>query len=457
MKLIVFAALFGRIFQTATAWKINTDLNHEGILMEGPKKIVFLAGPHNSAYMSVQKYIANWANPFMVGHIRSKALSNWRWAGDDIHKLILEPDEANTEVWEHIKEKFQDENSNGAIIGSANFDQIGSAASHDALSVMKKIIEYLGAQPSDVTVILNYRTPRLDQWTSMWKHAEEDYAESTYEDWLCDTHDKEHERNIRLDMLGARTNPLNAANEFLNQGWDVKMLETAGLEAADINIVQVIVCQILQGTTVEGPIFKHEYVSNHANEGDKEFTELNGTDAELAEELFRFRDCAYQNKLKGYLADGKMDLLYNHSMFATCDGSKDFYYQRLAENPEIMYSALLGQLKCPNHEVEWTGKTIGQAVGIEEETTEEKKASSIKKEKSKSSSGGGNSMSSLLPVLLALIFTYQVYKLNLKRPMRKAWASSHGTAIETLEMGHERDPKAEMVALTGGGGKPNND
>lgn len=460
---IVFTAILSTLLlQSTGAWKINTEPTHEVVLLDGPKKIVFLAGPHNSAYTSVKKYIANWAAPFQPGHVRSRALYNWRWASDDIHKLILEADEPNTEVWDELKEKFGEEGSNGVIVGSANFDQLGPAASHDALSAMKKIIDFLGVQASDVTVLLTYRTPRFDQWVSMWKHADEDYAESTYEDWLCDTHDKEHERNKRLDMLGARSNPLGAANVFLNQGWDVKMLETAGMDAAEINIVQVVVCQILQGNCVDNRIFKHEYVANHVNTGDKEFTELNDTDVELSEDLFRFRDCAYQGKLQSHLSDGKMDLLYNHSMFATCDGRKDFYYQRLAENPEIMYSALLSQLKCPNHDVQWTGKTIGQALGTEKETEKEKKSTGglkKKKEKGEPSSGGG--FSSLFPMILASLFCYQAYKINLKRPLRKSRSkpASNGTAIETLEMmEHEKDPNAEMVSLvTGVGAKPNKD
>ena len=98
---------------------------------------------------------------------------------------------------------------------------------------------------------------------------------------------------------------------------------------ADINIVQVVVTQILQGKTKNGLIVHHEYVKNHANEGDREFTEFEEKDIALTEDLFRYRDCAYQSELTTYMADKTLDVMYNHTLFSTCDGSKSDLYQRL--------------------------------------------------------------------------------------------------------------------------------
>ncbi|KAL3930548.1 MAG: hypothetical protein SGBAC_011715 [Bacillariaceae sp.] len=474
-------------------WAINTDEKHEAILLAGGKKIVFLTGPHNSGSWSVRKFVAKWAAPAIEGHLRSKALSNWRWGGNNVHKLITEPDEANEEVWEELKAKFEEPDSNGVIIGSQFFDQVGPSAKHDAVAAMKKIIETLGVEDpkKDVLVVEHYRTPRFDQFTSMWKHADGEYSESTYEDWLCDTHNKPDEQAKRLDMLGAKSNPLGASLAYLEQGWEVKLLETTGMDNADINVVQVVVTQILQGRTVNNLIASHEYVKNRANEGDRDFTEFNDTQTELAEELFRYRDCAYLPKLKPYMAASEktLEVLYNHSLFSTCDGgSKAELYQRLVDNPEIMYSALLQQLKCPNHDVDFAGHTtIAQALGYETQTESEKqeaiqhkidptmakKPSSGKKSSGGGSSAGGSSSPSTMliafQILTVALFGYQVFKINLSRPLRKPEppkSTIRNTPSMELEMEYGEDPElvgdnnnniiaSEMVKLAPSTGKGN--
>lgn len=481
-SLFVLVVIFMAILPTTTnasAWPINKESEHEAILLGGNKKIVFLAGPHNSAYNSVRKFVAKWAHPFTKGHVRTESLANWRWGGDDIHKLITEPNEPNTEVWELLQAQFEEPESNGVIVGSAFFDQIGSSAMHDGLSAMKNIIKHLGViDPKDVLVIEHYRTPRFDQWISMWKHADGEYAESTYEDWLCDTHNKPEEQAKRLDMLGARTNTLGATLAYLKEGWEVKLLETTGMDNSDINIVQVVVTQILQGKTKNGVIVHHEYVKNHANEGDRDFTEFEEADIALSEDLFRYRDCAYQTDLMPYIGDKTLDVLYNHSLFSTCNGSKRDLYQRLVDNPENMYSALLRQLKCPNHDVDFAGHTtIKQALGLEPMSEVEKKEASehkIKVTKASSSSGdsGGPSSSSssssspmviVMQVILAALFGYQVYKINLTRPLRKP-EPKLSSRRPSMEIEFDQDPElvgdsdakaSEMVRLAPSTGKGN--
>ncbi|CAJ1960366.1 unnamed protein product [Cylindrotheca closterium] len=462
---------------TANAWPINTDQEHEALLLGGNKKIVFLAGPHNSAYYSVYKFVSKWSKAKEEGHVRTYALTNWRWGGNDIHKLITEPEEENEEIWEKLQSRFDEPDINGVIVGSAFFDQIGPSAKHDALSAMKKIIEKLGVSKEDVLVIEHYRTPRFDQFVSMWKHADGEYEESTYEDWLCDTHNKPDEQTKRLDMLGARTNPLGASLAYLNEGWEVKLLETTGMDSSDINIVQVVVTQILQGRTVNGLIASHEYVKNHDNEGERDFVEFNDTDIALAEELFRYRDCAYQPKLMPFTTEKTLDVLYNHSLFSTCDGSKTELYQRLMEHPQIMYSALLRQLKCPNHDVDFAGHTtIAQALGYEKMSEAEKKEAvqttiqvSNKSTSSGSTSGAAGASKPpsatliLMQMVTAALFGYQVFKINLARPLRKPEPPASRRPSAEIEFEYE-DPQlqedydvegSEMVKLTASTGKGN--
>ena len=126
---------------------------------------------------------------------------------------------------------------NGVILGTEEFDQVGPDAIYDALGAMKKIVGHLKiSDPKDVTVVINYREPRLDQWISIWKHAEGDFANSTYEDFLCLTHNDDVSKASRFDMLGSQMNPLLAAKEFLKQGWNVKVIDMSGVEEAGKDI-----------------------------------------------------------------------------------------------------------------------------------------------------------------------------------------------------------------------------
>jgi len=459
---VILVATISILPTTTDAWPINTEPTHDAIFLGGNKKVVFLAGPHNSAYYSIRKFVGKWAVPYVKGHPRTRSLKNWRWGGDEIHKLITEPEEENTEIWELLKERFEDSDSNGVIVGSAFFDQIGPAALHDALSAMKKIIEYLGVtDPKDVVVVESYRTQRFDQWTSMWKHADGEYAESTYEDWLCDTHNKLDEQKKRLDMLGARTNPLGASLAYLKEGWEVKLLETAGMKQADVNIVQVVATQILQGHTEDGVIKRHEYAKPHANEGDREFSEFDDAATALAEDLFRYRDCAYQTDLTPYMADKSLEVLYNSSLFGTCDGSKMDLYQRLVDNPEIMYSALLRQLKCPNHDVDFAGHTtIGQALGSEKMTEAEKQEAGKHKIMQATDTNSSWSPFDFLQILVAGACGILVYRINLTRPLRKPEPPRRVPSMDGLD--YDKDPElvegsdakaSEMVKLAPSAGR----
>lgn len=53
-------------------------------------------------------------------------------------------------------------------MGTEEFDRVGKNPDthYDGLYAMKSVVDAvkLHSSPSDVTVVLNYRTPRVDQW-----------------------------------------------------------------------------------------------------------------------------------------------------------------------------------------------------------------------------------------------------------------------------------------------------
>lgn len=399
---------------TTYAWNANYEPNHEAIYMGNNenKKLVFLVGPHNSAYTSVEQFIQSYHGPFRKGHPNLRSLTYWRWGGNNPN-IVIDPTNPNVDEYlKSIKETFEkdDGDMNGIVVSSQWFDQVGSDATYDAISAMDRVVTYLNVHPKDVMVIVNYRTPRVEQWISMWKHVTEGYyAESTYEEWMCDTHDvyswddNEEERNLRRDMLGARMNPLNAVSVYLQQGYNVKLIDLGGVDKSGQSLVHVVAAQILLGETSDGLVTHHKSKDWHFNSGEKEFTELNDKEYGKIERLFRFRDCSYQRTLKEYTLTGQLEIMYKDSMwnwtipendnpldafhklphdyysrqgggkngvYEVCDSRQTPYYTKLANDTDALYSALLSQLECKYHEIKTPETSMNAALGMSENEIE---------------------------------------------------------------------------------------
>jgi hypothetical protein len=334
--------------------------NHDPIQLDS-KRIVFFAGPHSSASTSVEEFMGEWAiGGHQGGHPHTVALQYWRWPlvqgtygmhGVKVFgRLVTEPD--NTELHDiilaAIQEKFE-EAENGVIVGTEEFDQVGPDATYDGLQAMQKIIEHLDLKDEDITVVINYRAPRLDQWVSIWKHQEGDFMDSTYEDFLCISHNDPHEKQIRFDMLGAQMNPLNAAKVYLEQGWKVKLIDMGGVESADKDISHVIGCRVLFGGCTEGFLGALGDELPRENAIERPFDELNDEESAKMEELFRNRDCGYQPLLQKHIENGNMEIEYLDTLWQTCDSGRKSYYADLVDNTDVLFHAFLSQLECKNN------------------------------------------------------------------------------------------------------------
>lgn len=419
--ILIFCILISSPY-LGSAWKSRPVQYGEQAAVElgGNPKIVFLAGPHNAAFTSVKIFLSKFSGPFRIGHQRTKSMNYWRWGGgENIEKLVTNPDSAES-VLSELKNANKLE-ANGMVLASPMFDQVGPYATYDALKSMKKVTDYFHVSPSDVTVILHYRAPRVEQFISMWKHTTPEGMSFT--DWMCDAYPDEKEKALKLDQLGARMNPLNAAVEFLKAGYDVKLVDLGGL-TPDQHILHVVGCEILQGYCINGRIYKHEDNVPQHNVGEKKFDELTKKgDYDNAEKLFQLRDCAYQKALEGYEGNGKFEFLHkNATVWSTCEAANEENYIRLAHEPEIMYSALLSQLDCGDKKVSESGMSMEQALST--------KTYHGKRYNADSSSGSFS-----FPMLLVVImFGYQAYSLNLKRPLRNRSTKNSVVVDEDAEM-----------------------
>jgi hypothetical protein len=218
------------------------------------KRVVFFAGPHKAASTSVEQWFYNY---YTKQDSDQFALRHWKWPiikgplSDQLdeqfkifQELVQQPDNAELkeEIMVGIQEAF-DASETGIIMGTEEFDQVGHYATYGAVDSMTEILQRLGVAKEEVTVILNYRTPRLDQWISVWKHDEN----PSYRSFMCDSQDDDDLRNERIQSLATQMDPLFAARTFLKEGWTVKLIDMGGVIKANLDIINVIACDILEG------------------------------------------------------------------------------------------------------------------------------------------------------------------------------------------------------------------
>ena len=280
-------------------------------------------------------------------------------------RLVTEPDNEilHKSILDAIADSFKVA-ENGVIVGTEEFDQVGPDATYKAIPAIKKILRRLDVKNEDVTIVVNYRSPRLDQWVSIWKHEEGDFMDSTYEDFLCQSHNDPAERKRRFDMLGAKMNPLGAAQVFLEEGWKVKLIDMGGVENQDRDVSHVIGCRVLLGGCLDGFLGSLGDELPRENTVEKPFDELNDEESGKMEQLFQNRDCGYQNSLQKWIDNGQMEIEYQDALWKTCDSSRNKYYTSLVGATEVLFNAFLSQLECKDnpHNLR-DGVTMDQALG----------------------------------------------------------------------------------------------
>jgi hypothetical protein len=369
-------------------------------------KLVVFAGPHKSASTAVEEFFHVYAS----GHSRSDddgnklhlqdrkktfGLRYWLWPQiSGVATTNAEPENPSkifghlvtdsndpvlkSEILAGIRVAWETEGIEGVIIGSELFDQVGPSVDYDAAKAVSEIVEFVNTNPASVTVVLNYRTPRLDHWASMWKHEAtgvspdgENFA-LEYEQWLCNKDKSDQHVNV----LSTQMNPFNAAEAYVNLGFNVKLIDMEGAKLAGRDVVHVIACDIATAVCDDGSVRNHGDDDLQKNSIDIEFSALTMNQRADAEKLFRYRDCAYKDLRENVL----FGVLYNHSVWADCEDKSAKIYHQLREDPSYMYKALVDQITCPTS----TGHPIPKS-----DRVSMKDALNGVQSKESSSSGGG--------------------------------------------------------------------
>eukprot|EP00934_Nitzschia_sp_Nitz4_P008258 Nitzschia sp. Nitz4//scaffold63_size106090//58301//59884//NITZ4_004394-RA/size106090-processed-gene-0.127-mRNA-1//1//CDS//3329555987//8248//frame0 len=380
------------------------------------EKLVMFAGPHRSASTSVEQFLYSAAAGHSTDDPDRKSkvgLKEWIWphidygvaiesnetdveVGDDrpfklFGKFVTEPtnDLLQHEVLEGLRAASIIPGVKGMVLGTEWFDQVAGGgddsskalkfeqliqekieemdaeADHplahvaphqyhnEGLTAMKKIVDYLEFHAEDVTVVINYRTPRLDQWASLWashisrtSRGDLTAATENYTAWLCNP----ELYDDFISLLATQMNPLHAAEAYLAEGWKVKLIDMGGVEADNREVTHVISCDILTGECNDGQLFCHRTDNPHEEETSADLEDLSTSQKKDAEALFRNRDCAFERALT---KNPNFEILYKDSIWSECSRSliNEQMYAILKEKASVMYMALLSQVRCPEWEL----------------------------------------------------------------------------------------------------------
>lgn len=321
-----------------------------------PKRLVFFAGPHKAASKSVEKFFHLHASGY-GGAAIAQGLEGWLWPAVEedlwINGHPIEPQEVfNLLVSESSNATAQrilrtsirdawDASEFGVILGTPEFDRVGQTpfTKQNGLEAMKAVVYHLRLSPDDVTVVLNYRTPRRDQWISLWKHLE---RMAPYGYWLCNGN-----RDEQLEVLDTALNPLKLAEAYRKEYWKVALIDMGGVEEEELDVSHVLACEVLSHTTCDGgfvvPIM--ETYKENAKEVKEEFVHApSDADQEEIEKLFRERDCFYRDQL---FDDTDFQVLHNASLWKHCytDEKSEGLYSNYTD-PNNLLDAMKSQRNC---------------------------------------------------------------------------------------------------------------
>lgn len=334
------------------------------------KKLYVLAGPRRAATSSVADFFYQWARgpqPNRKSGKKYHPLAKFRWPmvyGPASNKTDTEmpykrfnslvTDYGNEplrkEILEAIKRDWELADVDSIIFGGDKFDQVGADAKegYDALRAVRDVVEFIGAEPGCVTVIVNYRDIRFEHWVSMYGDgmlADTKEDPMPYNEHMC----VEESTTVRLQELGTSMNPMLVAESYLREGWQVKMIDMGGVESKGTDIAHTIACDIMGGHCDDDGWVKghHEEVfSNKFLQYD--FDHLSREEIDLSEKLFRYRDCAFQEDLQTH---PWFTVIKEEGIWTDCQHDKDheWIYQSFRDpttGTKLFYDALLSQVDC---------------------------------------------------------------------------------------------------------------
>jgi hypothetical protein len=335
------------------------------------KELVVFAGPHKTSETSVEEFFYSFAgSPDIKDSPEQQALKDWIWPqiiDDSLTFLPIGPyaiyqylvtkaddDKVQQVLLQGIQDQFEMA-TKGIIIGNAEFDRVGASpySHYDSIAAIQRVVDRLDITKEDVTIVLLYKTPRIDQWLGIFNFEviEVTKGDYSYDEFVCDPTYSQH----AWEYLDAAMNPLRAATLFREQGWKVKLIDLHGVKEAKIDVEHVIGCEVLGGDCHEGWLKNLKYITfEHDTVKDDEMTPaqeatfggLTHSEQDDLDKLLLVRDCKYES----LALDSGVTILYEYRIWETCKYAPLGAPERLTDT-DFFLNAIQSQVDCNKHAV----------------------------------------------------------------------------------------------------------
>lgn len=314
------------------------------------KHLVFLAGPRQSDSSEVDHFFHTHA---LGTKANNTGLKGWVWPiinaelPGEKHRYFENFfwNAQNATVKNILMESIQDawkSAEHGVIIGAEGFGNTRGDPQSVGLKTMDEIISKLNVPMEHVHVVMLYRSPRLDQWVSLYHHN----AIYDYESFVCEEDYTEHLANIPM-------NPFMVASVYREHGWNVATIDVAGTHNKELDLSHTVACRVLPKTECQNDWIAglEDQTTRDERVNLGEFTGLPLSQQNELEGMFQGRDCYYKDKLE---SDNGFKVVHEEAVWVKCgtsDSEKDRYHQ-LTDN-EHFFDLIKTQIGC--------GKSRGKA------------------------------------------------------------------------------------------------
>jgi hypothetical protein len=277
------------------------------------QRIILLAGPHKTGSSSSQiiarhfarllKNSWNWIDPPEVNDVttllKRKQMATLMFTLTNRSTYRMKRSTNSSEMLTMYRTEIRKQLELGLniLLGSEEIDSV--AKSPDALDELLTIFPAEACK--NISVVITYRAPRIQHLMSLWKQLLE---ESTFYDFL--------HYPIPFHMIDS----LSLVDAFLKRGFQVYMLDLAGMSSLGYEMHSVLGCDLMKLPCDDTKIplslkSRPEILSLMRNKQNvrQSRAELNVTESQLEkmDDVLRNYDCAFQ----GLLEHEDLTVLYN--------------------------------------------------------------------------------------------------------------------------------------------------
>mmetsp|Transcript_4639 Transcript_4639/g.11901 ORF Transcript_4639/g.11901 Transcript_4639/m.11901 type:complete len:1238 (-) Transcript_4639:491-4204(-) len=317
-----------------------SDMLEKKMVHDGNKKLIIFAGPHETSAIPLNKFFVEHASD-LEGTNRSTSLEGWTWPiieseilGDtQSHRTfdLLLSDADTRPVQNIIMDGIRDswnEAYNGVIIGSLDLDRIGKNpySSYDALGAVYRVVQTLGISDNDVTVVLNYRSRRLDHLSAVWWNH---FDAESFQEFIC----SDDESDKRWEWIDTVMNPLKLANAYVEEGWNVAMIDQEGTTTLGKDIAHVVSCDLMNDVDCDNGWVRGLEGERIVDPTAYEIDDLDVIQRTKFETLFCMRDCIYKNILE---ADNRFSTVNRKDLWNSCSSNDKEEMEKLADTDFLL-------------------------------------------------------------------------------------------------------------------------